>query len=1030
MSTVRIQLRRGISTEWTSVNPVLAGGEAGFESDTLKIKIGDGTSHWNDLDYATVTPQNLTDAINAAITGTIDTTFATITDLENAIAQEVSDRDSAIATAVAYVTTGANLYTDDAVANEESRATAAELALETRITNEVTARGTAVSTALANAESYVDGKIDSLVNGSPALLDTLNELATALGDDPNFATTITNSIAGIRTNGTLTNTRLNSPTLDAATFIGDATFGGNIVSGAETINGSQLVNGSIGETQIHNESITTEKIANAAITSAKIPDASIANGKLISRTITGAKIALATVADENLATGTITANSLSDGAVTVEKLHDSAVTANKLATGAVTTAKIEDGAVTNDKIVSITIDKVTDLGTDLADKAPLASPTFTGTVVLPSTTSIGNVSNTEIGYLDGVTSAVQNQLDAKASTSSLTSHTSATTNVHGISDTAELATKTYADTKKSEAITASESYTDSAISAEVTNRNSAIVTATTGIVKTTDNGSVTSTMIADGTIINGDISSSAAIALSKLAIDPLARANHTGTQTSLTILDFAEAAQDAVGGILGSGLTYIDSANTITVDSSVIQLRVSGVSDTEIGYLDGVTSSLQTQLDDKLSKSGGTMTGALTLSGAPTSDLHAATKLYVDGVSAGINFHKAVKIATVNNWSAVYANGTNGFGATLTASVNQSINPADGVTLSVGDRILVKSQTDAKQNGIYDVTNIGGASSKWVLTRSADADNNPSGEVSGGDFTFVTEGSTNANTGFILSSPSGAAILGTDNINYTQFNAAQAIVAGTGLAKSGGTISIDTNTTVDKTTAQTLTNKAVTGTFTGPLTGNADTATKLATARNINGVAFDGSQAITVKASTTNALTIGTGLSGTSFDGSGTATIAIDSTVATLSGTQTLTNKTLTSPSISNAAMSGTSTYASGGKIQFSDGTQQSTAGVPSLTTIGTSISASTTIGAGLTDQMIPVAGTVNITIPTNATTAYAVGTSIDFYQASGSAAAFVAASGVTFINTPGLKMRATGSVATAMKVATDTWLIFGDLTA
>lgn len=57
---------------------------------------------------------------------------------------------------------------------------------------------------------------------------------------------------------------------------------------------------------------------------------------------------------------------------------------------------------------------VTNLVTDLSLKAPLASPTFTGTVVLPSTTSIGNVTSTEIGYVDGVTSAIQTQLDAKA----------------------------------------------------------------------------------------------------------------------------------------------------------------------------------------------------------------------------------------------------------------------------------------------------------------------------------------------------------------------------------------------------------------------------------------------------------------------------------------------------------------------------------------------------------------------------------------------------------------------------------------
>jgi len=83
--------------------------------------------------------------------------------------------------------------------------------------------------------------------------------------------------------------------------------------------------------------------------------------------------------------------------------------------------------------------KIAGLAASFAEKAPLASPTFTWSVVLPSTTSIGAVSSTELGYVDGVTSSIQTQLDAKAESSTVTSHTSATTNVHGISDTAALA---------------------------------------------------------------------------------------------------------------------------------------------------------------------------------------------------------------------------------------------------------------------------------------------------------------------------------------------------------------------------------------------------------------------------------------------------------------------------------------------------------------------------------------------------------------------------------------------------------------
>ena len=112
-------------------------------------------------------------------------------------------------------------------------------------------------------------------------------------------------------------------------------------------------------------------------------------------------------------------------------------------TGAVvTSANLVDGTIVNADInASAAIDqsKISGLSTSLGLKAPLADPTFTGTVVLPSTTSIGNVTSTEISYVDGVTSAIQTQLDAKATTSALSTHEADTTSIHGITDTSKLA---------------------------------------------------------------------------------------------------------------------------------------------------------------------------------------------------------------------------------------------------------------------------------------------------------------------------------------------------------------------------------------------------------------------------------------------------------------------------------------------------------------------------------------------------------------------------------------------------------------
>lgn len=79
-------------------------------------------------------------------------------------------------------------------------------------------------------------------------------------------------------------------------------------------------------------------------------------------------------------------------------------------------------------------------------------------------------------------------------------------------------------------------------------------------------------------------------------------------------------------------------------------------------------------------------------------------------------------LGTTANLTATYSNGTNGVGATLTNSGTQAALALDGVSTSLGDRILVKNQTTLSQNGVYTVTNIGSASTNWVLTRAADFD--------------------------------------------------------------------------------------------------------------------------------------------------------------------------------------------------------------------------------------------------------------------------------------------------------------------
>ena len=147
----------------------------------------------------------------------------------------------------------------------------------------------------------------------------------------------------------------------------------------------------------------------------------------------------------------------------------------------------------------------------------------------------------------------------------------------------------------------------------------------------------------------------------------------------------------------------------------------------------------------------------------PTSAQSAATKAYVDAVKTGLDVKDSVKVATTGN---------------ITLSGTQTI---DGVSVAADERVLCKDQTDASENGIYDCK-----SGAWA--RSSDFDSNT--EVTSGAFTFVEQGTVNADAGFVLTTD-GSITVGTTDLAFTQFSGAGAITAGDGLQKSGTEISAD-----------------------------------------------------------------------------------------------------------------------------------------------------------------------------------------------------------------------------------------------
>ena len=172
----------------------------------------------------------------------------------------------------------------------------------------------------------------------------------------------------------------------------------------------------------------------------------------------------------------------------------------------------------------------------------------------------------------------------------------------------------------------------------------------------------------------------------------------------------------------------------------------------------------------------------------PSGAQDAATKAYVDSVANGLDVKASVKYASTANVAGTYNNGA----GTITAGSNGALS-IDGATPTASDRVLLKNQTDATENGLYLVTTVGSGSAAYVLTRTPDAD--AAAEITGGAFVFVEAGTANADNGYVFTH-NGTPTLGTTDITVEQFSGAGQISAGAALTKSGNTI----NVAVDDTT--------------------------------------------------------------------------------------------------------------------------------------------------------------------------------------------------------------------------------------
>jgi len=560
MSTVRIQVRRGTASEWTSANPTLAAGEMGVETDTRKIKVGTGSTAWTSLSYIASDAPGITEIAQDAI----DTALS----MGSGLTKSYNDATNTISLNIDSSVVALKSYVDSQVTGLEN-STAADYVLLADVGN-----------AGGPAKLDVDGNL--LVPKSSIILEgaTANDFETTLTVvDPTADRTITlpnatGTVVLQDSTDTLTN---KSISLTTNTITGTKAEFNSAMSDADfaSLAGSETLT---------NKTLTSPIISSITNGAATLTLPTSTGTVALTSDITSAVNNLVDAAPGALDTLNELAAAIGDDAN-----YASTVTA---ALGTLTTGlgNLAAGGVSHASATTNVhgIENAADLATKTyADTAEADANTYTDTALSTAMTSHSNDSTNIHGIVDTADLMLKSgssmtgnltlngapSFDLQASTKkyvddTISTHTADTTNVHGIADTAELATKSYADTAEADAITAAGTAADTKISTAV----AALTKSSVGLANvdnTSDSNKPVST--ATQTALDGKASLSGATFTGSVEID------------QNLVVD---------GDLTVNGTSFNASSTSIVIEDNMLQLAHQNAANTVdlglvVGYNDG-----------------------------------------------------------------------------------------------------------------------------------------------------------------------------------------------------------------------------------------------------------------------------------------------------------------------------------------------------------------------------------------------------------------------------------------------------------